>query len=393
MSDNWEVAALEDFAIIEMGQSPSGETCNQEGIGLPLLNGPTEFGGYHPTPVQFTTDPRKYAFPGDMLFCVRGSTTGRMNWADQKYAIGRGLAAIRHRSGSEYRYFLKAIIDFRLPELLASATGSTFPNVSREQLANLQCEIPSLPEQRTIAEMLGALDDKIELNRRMNRTLESMARAVFRQWFVENEEAKGWDLLPLSRVCKSIFSGGTPSTANPEYWNGGIPWLSSGETRERFIIDTEKTITQAGVDNSSTRFARAGSTVIAAAGQGKTRGQTSLLMFDTYINQSVVVLNANKNRLSDLFLFFGLSGRYEQFRQLSDSHSSRGSLTTQLLRELQINVPHLERVLEFDRFSQPIVEQIYENLQQSRTLASLRDTLLPKLMRGEVRVKDLEKQL
>ena len=61
MLDNWEVTALDDFAIIEMGQSPSGETCNQDGIGFPLLNGPTEFGGYHPTPVQFTTDPRKYA--------------------------------------------------------------------------------------------------------------------------------------------------------------------------------------------------------------------------------------------------------------------------------------------------------------------------------------------
>ena len=142
------------------------------------------------------------------------------------------------------------------------------------------------------------------------------------------------------------------------------------------------------MDHSSTRFAHQGSTVIASAGQGKTRGQTSLLMFDTYINQSVVVLNANKNVVSDLYLFFDLSGRYEEFRQMSDSHSSRGSLTTKLLGDLRITVPPIKLIESFTEFAQPMVEKIYLNLQESRTLASLRDGLLPRLMRGEVRVVD-----
>lgn len=88
---------LRDNAEIVMGQSPPGESCNAEGVGLPLLNGPTEFGPHHPSPVQFTTDARKRARAGDLRFCVRGSTTGRMNWADREYAIGRGVAAIRHK--------------------------------------------------------------------------------------------------------------------------------------------------------------------------------------------------------------------------------------------------------------------------------------------------------
>jgi type I restriction enzyme S subunit len=90
---------LSDIAEIVMGQSPSGDTCNERGIGIPLLNGPTEFGTKHPQPVQYTTDAKKIALSGDLLFCVRGSTTGRMNWADQQYAIGRGLAAIRGKGG------------------------------------------------------------------------------------------------------------------------------------------------------------------------------------------------------------------------------------------------------------------------------------------------------
>lgn len=80
---------------IEMGQSPPGNSYNTEQKGVPLLNGPTEFGSTHPTPIQWTTSPTKICNKGDLLICVRGSTTGRMNWADQSYCIGRGLAAIR----------------------------------------------------------------------------------------------------------------------------------------------------------------------------------------------------------------------------------------------------------------------------------------------------------
>src|SRR5437764_11087165 len=96
---------LAEIATITMGQSPQGETCNFSGEGLALLNGPTEFGPYHPIPAQFTTDARKLARADDLLFCVRGSTTGRMNWADQDYAIGRGIAAIRHKSNRSIQPF------------------------------------------------------------------------------------------------------------------------------------------------------------------------------------------------------------------------------------------------------------------------------------------------
>ena len=143
----WREGKLSDIANFVMGQSPEGETCNENGIGAPLLNGPTEFGIRNPKAVQFTTDPKRFSKSGDILFCVRGSTTGKMNWSDKEYAIGRGLAALRHNNGTEYKFYLKAVIDFNLELLLASATGSTFPNVSKDQIANLEVSIPSLEEQ------------------------------------------------------------------------------------------------------------------------------------------------------------------------------------------------------------------------------------------------------
>ena len=121
----------------------------------------------------------------NILFCVRGSTTGRMNWADRDYAVGRGVAEIRHKTDLSLQPFVRAVIERELPDLLAQATGSTFPNVSAAQLASIPFPTLEIEEQRAIAHILGTVDDKIELNRRMNQTLEEMARALFKSWFVD----------------------------------------------------------------------------------------------------------------------------------------------------------------------------------------------------------------
>lgn len=197
---DWETTTLGEISEIVMGQSPSGDTCNILGDGLPLLNGPTEFGNSHPVPLQFTTDPKKYAEPGDLLFCVRGSTTGRMNWANQRYAIGRGLAALRHRAGKDFQPFLRGLVDFYLPTLLIEATGSTFPNVSSSQLNQLEVDIPDLPTQKRIAGILSALDEKIELNRQTNATLEAIAQAIFKEWFINEEVTSEWELVALPEI-------------------------------------------------------------------------------------------------------------------------------------------------------------------------------------------------
>jgi len=144
----------------------------------------------------------------------------------------------------------------------------------------------------------------------------------------------------LSEVCE-IFSGGTPSTRNKEYWNGDIPWLSSGETRNNFIVDTERKITLSGIENSSTRLAKKNDVVVASAGQGNTRGQVSLCLIDTYVNQSVLVLRTNNEFILPKFLFYNLKSRYNELRQISDSHSSRGSLPKNVISAIDIMLPSL----------------------------------------------------
>ena len=201
----WKQGFLRDVAEVVMGQSPTAEFVNKEGNGIPLLNGPTEFQLIHPLPVQFTTDAKKKAKASDLLFCVRGSTTGKMNWADQDYAIGRGIAAIRHNYGEEYQHFLRAIIEVALPNLLISATGSTFPNVGREQLLNIPLLIPSKAEQKRISSILRNIENKIQLNTQTNQTLEQIAQAIYKSWFVDYE--------PTRAKAAVLAAGGNKETA------------------------------------------------------------------------------------------------------------------------------------------------------------------------------------
>ena len=154
----------------------------------------------------------------------------------------------------------------------------------------------------------------------------------------------------LEEICNQIYSGGTPSTSHKEYWGGDLPWLSSGETSQRFVYTTEKFITEEGVKKSSTKHAKKQSTVMASAGQGHTRGQVSFLMNDMYVNQSVLVFDPNEEIVEPLYLYYNLDGRYEELRQLSDGTSTRGSLSGRIVKGMEIDLPDLDiqkKVVDF----------------------------------------------
>jgi type I restriction enzyme S subunit len=228
-----EVVELGTVAEIVMGTSPPGSSYNHEGIGDPLLNGPTEFGPHHPDPVLFTSAARRYAESGDILFCVRGSTTGRMNWADRRYAIGRGVAAIRGKSASETT-FLKAAIELALPDVLAGATGSTMPNLNADAMRRIPVSVN--PNSERVGAIFAAVDDLIENNRRRVELLEEMARAIYREWFVHfrypgHEDIplvesplgpipEGWRVSTCGAELE-VLGGGTPSKKEGTYWDAG----------------------------------------------------------------------------------------------------------------------------------------------------------------------------
>ena len=268
-------------------------------------------------------------------------------------------------------------------------TGSAQPKLTQANLNAIELDLPALEIQHTIADTLSTLDARIAENKKINHHLEQMAQAIFKSWFVDFEPFGGvmpddWRGGTISEIAESVYSGGTPNTGTTSFWGGDIPWLSSGETKNHFIIATEKTITQSGVDNSSTRLAHRFDVVMASAGQGLTRGQTSLLLFDSYVNQSVIVIHSDY----PFFLFLNLSGRYEELRAISDSNSIRGSITTKMLAQFPILLPSKTALSEFSAILEPLFEQIECNLRENVNLADLRNALLPRLMSGELSVAD-----
>ena len=218
----------------------------------------------------------------------------------------------------------------------------------------------------------------------VNDNLYEIVNAYYTSLFKDVE----CEMTTIGNYAERIYSGGTPTTSNAAYWDGTFGWFSSGETRNRFVISTEKSITQTGIDNSSTKLASKHDIVMASAGQGFTRGQTSMLLIDTYVNQSVIVIHADRNILP--YLFWNLANRYEELRAISDSSSIRGSLTTKMIAAFEIPRASNDVIQTFSGFAWAVIPQIENNLLENERLAALRDSLLPKLMTGEIDVSAIQ---
>ena len=395
--------------------------------GLALLNGPTEFGAHHPTPVQFTTDARKCARPGDILFCVRGSTTGRMNWADQEYAIGRGVAAIRHRQEPALQPFVRGVIEFELSELLAQATGSTFPNISAYQLAEIPYPKLDKAEQRAIAYILGTLDDKIELNRRMNETLEAMARALFKSWFVYfdpvrtkmegrdpglpqhladlfpdrlvpselGEIPEGWEVKRIEAIAERVAMGPFGSSIRVStFVEEGIPVISGRHLNGTLLEDNEyRFISKEHAEKLARANVRRGDVVFTHAGSiGQVAYIPRTSQFERYIlSQRQFYMRCDLSQISPLFVVHFFKTKEGQHQLLSNT-SSTGvpsiSRPVTNLRSIRLCIPPSVLWHQFDAFVDALHLKVGRNIAEYNSLAAQRDTLLPKLISGELRVKD-----
>lgn len=420
MLSSWKKCRLGELVEVVMGQSPPGETCNSDEKGFPLLNGPTEFGASYPIPVQFTSSPKKMASEFDILFCVRGSTTGRMNWADKTYAIGRGLAGIRHKKGSDYRHYLKGLIDCHLPSLLMSATGSTFPNVSRDQILEIKIDLPPLAEQKAIAEVLSALDDKIELNRQMNETLEGIAQALFKSWFIDFEPVKakmagrqpeglspeiaalfpdklvdsplgmipeGWEVVRINDIVK-LSIGRTPPRLEKHWFSmdhSGVKWISIKDLgcSKTFISESSERLSDESIKKFRIPIIKKGTVVVSFK---LTVGRTAIVCEEMCSNEAIAQFPLTTEKIGNYYLYFWLNG-YD-YNQLGNTSSIANAVNSKILREIRVIVPDYLVHSSFHRIVKPLFERIELNVLVNKALTKIRDALLPKLISGELRVAD-----
>lgn len=412
------ITTLHDLAEVIMGQSPSSEDCNTTGNGLPLLNGPTEFGLSHPRPVQFTTDARKRAQPNDILFCVRGSTTGRMNWADQEYAIGRGIAAIRHKNDPQSRYFLKGIIDHHLPSLLAAATGSTFPNVSKDQILGLEIKCFSPQQQRNISEILETIDKRINLNAAQNATLEAMAQAIFKSWFVDFDPVKakavGSQPEGMDAATAALFPSRLVESdlgLLPEGWakkclyniadfnpSETIPKGHLAPYMDMAALPTTGCWPDTPIQrafSSGTKF-RNKDTLLARITPCLENGKTAYVMnlppnIVGWGSTEFIVMRPKEREHSELIYILARTASFRAHAiQSMTGTSGRQRAQSDVVAAYQIALPPDNRIAsEFSAIVSAFFEKIKENSQQNETLSLLRDTLLPHLISGKLRIEQM----
>ena len=322
--------------------------------------------------------------PKDAVLFTSRAPIGYVAIASQSVCTNQGFKSIVVNDKAD-PLFVYYLLKYNKDAIEAMGSGTTFKEVSGKTMRAVKVRIPlDVSYQKRIAAVLDSLDTKIENNERINDNLYEMVNAYYTSLFKEND----CEMTTVGNYAERIYSGGTPMTSNAAYWNGTFGWFSSGETRNRFVISTEKTITQSGIDNSSTKLATKYDIVMASAGQGFTRGQTSMLLIDTYVNQSVIVIKSERNILP--YLFWNLANRYDELRAISDSSSIRGSLTTKMIAAFEIPLANEQSLQAFADFAWSVIPQIENNLLENERLTALRDSLLPKLMSGEIDVSDIQ---
>ena len=370
----------------------------------------------------------KLTRPEDIAFITKG-TVGRVGYLRPLQPmvvfapqVSYWRVTDKQSLNPRFLYYLLRGHEFQANLHAVKTHGSMVADyVSLTDQRNFRLTIPPLEEQAKIAQILGSLDDKIDLNRRMNETLEATARAIFKSWFVDFDPVRAKiegrqpvamddrtaNLFPGSFASSNmgpiphqwrvsilleavdIIGGGTPNTSIATYWNGDIPWFSvvdSPRDSDVFVVNTVKKITRAGIENSSTRLLPIGTTIITARG---TVGNIALTGVPMAMNQSCYAL-VSKLPFGPNYMYFTTRNLVSSLRQRTHG-SVFDTITRDTLSGLQVLKPPEEVLKAFESLVGLYLRRVRSSLHESLTLAALRDTLLPRLLSGEIRVKDAEK--
>jgi type I restriction enzyme S subunit len=345
-----------------------------------------------------------------------------MNWADREYTIGRGIAAIRHKERTDLQPLVRAVIETGLPDLLVQATGSTFPNVSAQQLARIPWPILTETQETYIASVLGAIDDKIELHRRFNETLEEIARTIFKSWFVDFDPVRakmegrapfGMDAETASAFPASL----APSDLGeiPEGWKAGQldelvsisregtnPYDAPDDLFDHYSIpafdDGRRPVRQPGEEVRSTKFLlRQGCVLVSRLNPRIPRVWLPAPANDIHsVCSTEFAVTFPRPPFTTEFIYGLLSSSVFQddlATLVTGTSGSHQRVKPVDLQRMAVPIPASAPVRIFTDSVSPMLRRIALNVAESTSLADLRDLLLPKFVSGELRIRDAEEMV
>jgi type I restriction enzyme S subunit len=398
MPNNWKTYKVKELTNkIGSGATPRGgkEAYLESGISLIRSQNVLDF-SFSTEGLAFIDETQAKALNNvtiesrDVLLNITGDSVARVCQVPDKWLparVNQHVAIIRANQkllSPEFLLYTLLTKSNKNTLLTMASAGATRNALTKQMIEDFEISIPPLPEQRAIASILSALDDKIELNLQMNKTLEEMAMTLYKHWFVDfgpfqNGEfvdselgmiPKGWELKTLNQLGK-IFYGKMPKNEN--ILENGYP-LYSGYRYVGFYSDFN---------------CEKGKVIVVARGVGGT-GDVKLTSEKCFLTNLSICIGNDLNIIDDLILFFGLKRNGLDYLRTG---SAQPQITINDLNTVSVLVPKREIQIKFLHIFRPLIEEMESNSLENQIHTTLRDTLLPKLISGEVRVKEAEKIL
>lgn len=392
----WKTYKLGEICVIKGGKRlPKGEPYSLNTTKYPYIRlVDVENGKVSKNNIQYLNEKtqslisRYIVEDGDVCLAIVGNTIGVVFYIDEQLH-GANLTENAARLTLFKDTYSKYVYYFLLSqegqnEIYKNAIGSAQGKLPIYGIQNIDIPLPKYSTQIKVGNILSSLDDKIELNRQTNQTLEGIAQTLFQEMCVPKGEElpEGWRVGKLGEIMESK-GGTTPSTKNEEFWNGEYNWVTPKDLSNKIfpvLLSSERTITEKGLKQISSGLLPKGTLLMSSRAP---IGYFAISQIPVAINQGFIAINGKS--VSNLFLLYYLRSNIETIKGMANG-STFLEISKSVFRGIEIVIPPNSVLEKFDFQVKPIFEQIVSNEQETQTLIALRDSLLPKLMKGEIEI-------
>lgn len=333
----------------------------------------------------------------DSIISARG-TVGEMAMIPFPMAFNQSCYGLRAKKGlvdAEYLYYL---IKHNVVVLKKNTHGSVFDTITHDTFDDIEVELPSLKEQKVVASILRNLDDKIEVNNEINKNLEEQAQAIFKSWFVDFEPFCGiqpseMQFIPLQELCKVVTKGTTPTTLGKSFTSTGINFIKAESILDNHSIDSSKF---AFIDEETNALLKrsvikANDIVFTIAG---TLGRFAMVdnsVLPANTNQAVAIIRPDETKVTPAYLYsFFIGNWHNEYYSKRIQQAVQANLSLTTIKSLPIAVLKNTTMNNYEKLVSPLFALMKNNEEENRRLSKLRDTLLPRLMSGELDVSNLD---
>ena len=393
--EEWKECKLSEIMDLISGGTPKTSNPDYWGGDIPWIsvkdfNGERRYVGDTEkkiTKLGLENSSTKILSKGDIIISARG-TVGELAIIPSDMAFNQSCYGLRAKDFVD-SCFLYYLLKQSVNILKHNTHGSVFDTITRETFENISVKLPPLPTQQKIAAILSSLDDKIELNNKINTNLEQQAQALFKNWFVDFEPfggkmPEGWKVGKLSEIG-TIVGGSTPSKAKKDYYtNNGIAWITPKDLsndKSKFISHGETDITELGFENSSAIKMPKGTVLYSSRAP---IGYIAIAKNEVTTNQGFKSVIPDPN-VGNAYIYYFLKSNFELIDNMA-SGSTFKEISGTAMKNVPVLIPDDKTLYNFQTMSETLFSQqeLLEN--ENRNLSAIRNTLLPKLINGEIEV-------